>query len=125
MSQPALYRRTVSEQVEPTRSSSTSSRSTSGSSTTTVRTLTVFDKETRVSLAMEDLKRMHEDAFDRSMPRSIAVAVLRDLRSGTPAGYYRYAIEETLLAPRPSWRYTLAIVARLKRTKADLTDSYD
>lgn len=74
---------------------------------------------------MEELKQMHEDAFGRPMPRSIAEGVLRDLRSGTPAAFYRYAIEETLLAPRPSWRYTLAIIARLKRTKADVTDTYD
>lgn len=124
MSQAALRRRTVPEQVLQSRSSSSSSSS-STSSTTTVRTLPVFDKETRQSLAMEQLKTQHEDVFGRPMPRSIAENVLRDLRSGTPAAYYRYAMDETLLAPRPSWRYTLAIVARLKRTNADSTDAYD
>ena len=86
------------------------------SSSTTERILPQFDKSTRQMLAMEELKMMYLDTFGREIPRAIAEPLLRDLREGTPAQYYRYAMEQTLLAPRPSWRYTLAIVARLKRT---------
>ena len=86
------------------------------SSTTTERTLPLSDKSTRQMLAMEELKMLYFDTIGREIPRAIAEPLLRDIREGTPAQYYRYAMEQTLLAPRPSWRYTLAIVARLKRT---------
>lgn len=92
------------------------------SSTTTVQKQPGFDKYARQSMAMEGLKRIFQDTFGREMPRAISEPLLRDIRSGTPAYYYRYAMEETLMAPRPSWRYTLAIVARLKRTMATEED---
>lgn len=92
------------------------------SSTTTVRKPPYFDKLARQSMAMERLKKEFFDTFDRPMPRAIAEQVLRDLRTGTPSAYYSYAMEQTILAPRPSWRYTMAIVARLQRTMADVDD---
>ena len=92
------------------------------SSTTTVRKVPVIDKFARQSLAMEQLKTEFYDSFGREMPRAICEQVLRDIRTGTPSYYYSYAIEQTLYAPRPSWRYTLAIVARLKRTMASEDD---
>lgn len=92
-----------------------------GSSTsTTEQILPASDKSVRQMLAMEDLKSLYADTFGREMPRAIAEPLLRDIREGIPVQYYRYAMEQTLLAPRPSWRYTLAIVARLKRTKCPL-----
>lgn len=92
------------------------------SSTTTVQNVPQFDRFARQCLAMERLKKEFEDAFSRPMPRAIAETVLRDIRAGTPAAYYSYAIEQTIFAPRPSWRYTMAIIARLKRTMANEDD---
>ena len=53
--------------------------------------------------------------------------VLRLLRTEiimnqVPRCYFRYAIEETALAPRPSLRYMLAIVQRLKRERVHPDD---
>ena len=94
----------------------------SSSTTTTVPTLPIPDKFARQSMAMERLKVEFYDAFGRDMPRAIAQQVLRDIRAGIPAAYYSYAIEQTIYAPRPSWRYTMAIVARLQRTMATEDD---
>lgn len=94
------------------------------SSTTTVQKLPVFDKFTRQSIAFEEIKLLFNDSFGRPMPRAIAEQVLRAIRGGTPAYYFRYAIEETMLAPRPSWRYTMAIVGRLEREQATKEDMY-
>lgn len=92
------------------------------SSTTTMQTLPSFDRFARQNMALERLKTEFADAFGREMPRAIAQQVLRDLRSGTPAAYYSYAIAQTMYAPRPSWRYTMAIMARLQRTMASEDD---
>lgn len=92
------------------------------SSTTTMQKVPGFDKYARQNIAVEGLKKQFQDTFGREMPRAISEPLLRDIRSGTPAYYYRYAMEQTLMAPRPSWRYTLAIVARLKRTMATEED---
>lgn len=73
-------------------------------------------------MALERLKTEFLDTFAREMPRAIQQQVLRDLRDGIPSAYYSYALEQTLLAPRPSWRYTMAIVGRLIRTKAEERD---
>ena len=93
-------------------------------STTTTQTLPVFDRLTRQNIAFEEIKLLFSDCFGRPMPRAISEQVLRAIRSGTPAYYFRYAIEETVFAPRPSWRYTMAIVSRLEREKASKADMY-
>lgn len=92
------------------------------SSTTTMQKLPSIDRYARQNMAVERLKAEFYDAFGREMPRAIAQQVLKDVRSGTPAAYYSYAIEQTIYAPRPSWRYTMAIVARLQRTMASVDD---
>ena len=92
------------------------------SSTTTMQKLPNTDRYARQNMAIERLKAEFYDAFGREMPRAIAQQVLKDIRSGTPAAYYSYAIEQTIYAPRPSWRYTMAIVARLQRTMACVDD---
>lgn len=92
------------------------------SSTTTMQKLPSIDRYARQNMAVERLKSEFYDAFGREMPRAIAQQVLKDIRSGTPAAYYSYAIEQTIYAPRPSWRYTMAIVARLQRTMASEDD---
>ena len=92
------------------------------SSTTTGEKLPNSDKFARQTYAVERIKTQFADAFGREMPRSIQQQVLLSIRSGTPAAYYTYAIEETLLAPRPSWRYTMAIVRRLEQQMIDQDD---
>lgn len=98
---------------------SSSSRS-SSSTTTTVEKPPYIDSYTRQTLAVERLKETYYDCFGREMPRIIKAEILRNVRNGTPIYYYRYAIEQTAFAPRPSWRYTMAIVQRLQRERADV-----
>lgn len=98
----------------------TSSRS-SSSSTTTVQILPFPDMtDTWTRKRMEDLKELHLEIFERPMPRPIAQRVLRDLDGGIPPEYYEYAMCETVFAPTPSWRYTMAIVARCVREKVEI-----
>lgn len=98
-----------------------SSSSSSSSTTTTIEKPPYIDISTRQSLAVERLKATFYDCFGREMPRAIRTEILKNVRNGTPIYYYRYAIEQTALAPRPSWRYTMAIVQRLQRERADIT----
>lgn len=69
---------------------------------------------------MEELKELHQEIFERPMPRPIAQRVLRDLDAGIPPEYYEYAMCETVFAPNPSWRYTMAIVGRCVRDQVDI-----
>ncbi len=89
---------------------STTTSSTSSSSTTTV--------ENCQNLEFLRIQDQYFDTFGLTMSRAISTVVLRDLRAGIPGYYYLYAIEQTAWAPNPSWRYTMAIMARLKQDEA-------
>lgn len=71
--------------------------------------------EALAQISFEEILRDHQDILSRPMPQFTQRQLLADLEAGTPGIYYRYALQETAFAPAPSWRYTLAIVARLKR----------
>jgi len=68
-----------------------------------------------IEMAVDHLRQDHMDVLGRPMPRFTEQQLLADLERGTPSLYYRYALSEAAIAPMPSWRYVLAIVARLKR----------
>ena len=85
------------------------------SSSTRVRAREGIADQTLLQMSLETIRRDHQDILGRPMPRFTEQQLLNDLQTGTPAIYYRYALQETASAPLPSWRYVLAIVARLKR----------
>jgi len=85
---------------------------TTPSTTTTSTTTTLFREE------MSEFREMYRDAIGREMPRFIETDLLSRLISGAVSAIdVQYAFEETAAAPRPSWRYTCAILTRLAREK--------
>lgn len=72
-------------------------------------------EETLLEVSVEGIRRDYANILGRAMPRYTEAQLRADLKSGTPSEYYDYALGETANAPFPSWRYTLAIVARLKK----------
>ena len=131
MSQPMTYRETnvcdFPHTPRVTELHSSSSSGSSGSESVSSTTTVEIRQEMEKRLNIEALKRVDAEAIREQyafcigdqMPAAVFRRVLLDLIDGTPIAYYRYALDETTLAPRPSPRYMLAIVARLKREKAD------
>lgn len=71
-----------------------------------------------INMEIEDLRELYYDVFDRPMPRVILRQVEQTVKEDdddTAYWYYRYAMMQTSYAPRPSWQYTMAIMARLHR----------
>lgn len=92
----------------------TETTTTASSSSTRVRAYACA-REAWAQINFEEILRDHQDILARPMPQFTQRQLLADLEAGTPGIYYRYALQETASAPMPSWRYVLAIVARLKR----------
>lgn len=106
------------------RTSTTTTTTTCGGSTSTrahAREDTVLKKLAITEI--ETIKEIYFEILGRQMPKCIAAQLQHDLTDqGTPAIYYQYALQETAAAPMPSWRYVLAIVARLKRQQVPEED---
>lgn len=111
MSNVIQYRRTETEQP-PLRSSSSSS-------TRTTTTSMQKSQEMEIRMSVEALRELYADCIGAPMPMAIHRRVLLAMQDGEPYEYYRYALEEAAAAPRPSWRYVQAIVARLRREQVD------
>ena len=114
--------------IENEKRTTSSSRSekqlvSSSSSTTTVQLFQDITRPRAVEVLrryqMEEIKRLHREVLGRPMPAPISAAVLRDLDADTPSAYYKYALTETMYAPKPSWRYVQAIVNRCKSQLID------
>ncbi len=111
----------------PTNTSTTTERMTTtttetSSSTTRVRAH-AHAREAMLEINMESIRQDYLDILGRPIPRYTERQLLQDLQENeTPAIYYRYALQETASAPMPSWRYVLAIVARLKRQQVPEDD---
>ena len=89
---------------------------TTSSSTSTTSTTSTTRKSTVIYDQLMEVKEAYLDAMGRSMPQSIAGYVQSELLMGSlDFQDLMYALAETAMAPRPSWRYTMAIVNRLKR----------
>lgn len=88
--------------------------------TTTTSTTSSTSSSTRsissVTRDMEIIKNEFRDAIGFSMPQSIAYWVQSELlQNHLDSSDVLYALHETAMAPRPSWRYTMAIVRRLQK----------
>lgn len=92
---------------------------TSSSTTTTTTTASSSSLQSLKTKYIAEIKAAYSDAIGRSMPNSLVRDVERDLDTGTPGYYYLYALEQTAMAPRPSWHYTMAIIRRLYREGLD------
>lgn len=88
-----------------------SSSSSSTSTTTTVKE----SQKLLIRVNCEDLRQLYAECIGTPMPMAIHRRVLLALEEGTPYQYFQYALNEAAMAPRPSWRYVMAIVARLYR----------
>lgn len=71
-------------------------------------------RQVELNVQVEDLRSLYAQAIGAPMSPMIAKELRHELEAGTPYIYYHYALWQTAYAPRPSWRYTLAIVRRLK-----------
>lgn len=96
-----------------TTTTSTGSSTSSSSSTTTVEFCQDMADEQLLRNRVELLRGQYRETIGRDMPMSAMRQLLLALIGGTPWQYYEYALEETALAPAPSWRYAMAIVNRL------------
>lgn len=100
--------------------------------TTTTTTTTPSSSSTRahtrareelLQMGLESIRADYLDILGRPLPRFTERQLLADLTENeTPCIYYRYALQEAASAPMPSWRYVLAIVARLKRQQVPEED---
>ncbi len=90
----------------------TTSSSTTSTSTTTVQFCHDLEEE-MLRNRCEQLRMLYAACIGHDMSMATMKRVLLSLIDGTPWQYYEYALEETALAPAPSWRYTMAIVNRL------------
>lgn len=111
-------------------SSSTSAGSSASSSTTTRACARARARENRAAM----LHGQYVDCceyYARAFQRSPAPAVLRELatriKDGMSADVIRAAIDDTMMAPRPSWAYLAAIFRRCDleniKTMAEWTQS--
>lgn len=88
------------------------------SSTSTSTTTTTTEKNSQdlvIQVKCEDIRQLYTDCIGSPMPMAIHRRVLLALHEGTPYEYFSYALSEAAIAPKPSWRYVMAIVARLHR----------
>lgn len=97
------------ENQRNTRSTSTTTTSSTTSTSSTRTSSTSYDE-------MEAIKEAYQDAIGRAMPQSIANYVQSQILMGRMDAHdVEYALMETAMAPRPSWRYAMAIINRLQR----------
>lgn len=97
----------------------TTTTTASSSSSSTSTRAHARAREAEVNCQIEGLRELYRDAIGQAMSDICERALRRDLERGTPYVYYHYALEETAFAPRPSWRYTMAIVRRLQTQEVD------
>lgn len=90
------------------RTTTTTITSSSSSSTTRARA-----REAEINVNVECIRQLYLDAIGQPMSEICERRLRRELENGIPYLYFHYALEETAFAPRPSWRYTMAIVQRL------------
>lgn len=68
-------------------------------------------------MELETIKELYFEVINRPIPSFLLAQVKNDLEQDSEhmSAYYRYALRETATAPRPSWKYTQAIIGRLVR----------
>ena len=95
------------------RMSTTTTTSGGSSGTTTVENCQEMTEQEVLRNRAELLREKYFEVIGRDMPMAVLRQLLLSLLAGTPWQYYDYALDETALAPAPSWRYAMAIVNRL------------
>ena len=116
MSTPAMYRRTDVLQFPNKEQNNKPALPRTSSSSSSSSTTTDEDYQNMAArVACEGLREQYAACIGIPMSQAIHRRLLLDLIEGTPYQYYRYALDEASIAPKPSWRYVLAIVARLHR----------
>lgn len=98
----------------------TTSRTTSSSSSSSIARACVRACEdklytTEINVAVADLRDAYLESIGSEMSERCERYLRMQLARGVPYLYYLYALLETGFAPRPSWRYTEAVVGRLMR----------
>lgn len=89
--------------------------------TTFTATSTSTSSATQAQQYADEMQRI-TDAYQQAIGTptpAIQKAALDALAIGVDVRYILYAINETGRAPRPSWRYTMAIIGRLMRERPD------
>lgn len=116
-------------QNQPDSTSSSSSSSASSSTTTRVRARA---REAEIKAAMlhgqyVDVCGYYAQAFHRSPAPSVQRDIAIRIKGGMSADVIRAAIDDTMMAPRPSWAYMAAILRRCDiegiRTMKDWNES--
>lgn len=106
---PDTYHQNLEDSTTTTTSSSTGN---SSSSSTTTR---AREAETRASMLhgqYVDVCGYYAEAFHRSPAPSIQRDIATRIKGGMSADVIRAAIDDTMMAPRPSWAYMAAILRR-------------
>ena len=115
---------TTTTRTSSTTTSSTSSRSSSSSTIARACACACEDRlyTPAINVMVDDLRDAYLDAIGSEMSERCEHFLRGELARGVPYEYYLYALDETAYAPRPSWRYTAAIVRRLMCTHASVDD---
>lgn len=109
---------TTTTKTSSTTTSSTSSRSSSSSSSIARACARACEDRLytpAINVCVDDLREVYLDSVGSNMSEQCERYLRKQLARGVPYLYYLYALQETGFAPRPSWRYTEAIVCRLTR----------
>lgn len=102
-----MYKTNNNENINTTTTESISS------SSTTTRTH-AHASEAQINVAVEGLRDLYQRSIGQPMSEICESSLRRDLAKGTPYVFYHYALIQAAYAPRPSWRYVLAIIRRLQ-----------
>lgn len=119
----------------PNRTTTTPSSTTTTTTTTTTRTIASGSSSTgarayahareersaapsemsEYEMDMRWLASYYRDSFERRIPSSVEIEVSELLRAGMERELIEAAIDEAMAAPRPSWAYARAVLARCWR----------
>lgn len=84
------------------------------SSSTTTTSTTSSMNTSDVVMDLETIKLRYHNCLGMAMPKHLQDQVRGWLEGNTiPAEYFLYGLQEAAYAPRPSWRYAMAVVRRL------------
>lgn len=113
---------TTSRTSRTTTSSTTSSSSSSSIARACARACEEKLYTPEINVCVADLQEAYADSIGSAMSEQCERYLRKQLARGVPYLYYLYALQETGFAPRPSWRYTEAIVCRLMRERVSEED---
>lgn len=113
---------TTSRTSSTTTSSTTSSSSSSSIARACARACEDKLYTPEINVCVADLQEAYVDSIGSAMSEQCERYLRKQLARGVPYLYYLYALQETGFAPRPSWRYTEAIVYRLMRERVSEED---